>query len=683
MKHYWHRYFRKIVSFSLITTFLLLSASISHLQEEEFDDNEDAQSEYLFNMALESEGATAIASSTSGPAQASGTYTPISLLDGDRRGVNWSNNNGWRCATANQYPDWVEVHFDAPKRIQEIDVFTLKDDYQNPAQPTLAETFSILGITDFELHYWNGSSWIFLAGRSQNNKVWSQFVFTPIVTEKIRLWITGALASYSRVVEIEAWGRDAFEALPTPSTTNPGGCDAKKMNPCEMKANLLAAMRGTPTSPLPYATIGQQTWQGKLNWNYSNWNGGRSQNLPLLAHAIALWRPASEYQGHNAVAWWDTFFNCQNGEGCAVSGAQHLNKMKGVELLSNTYDADSTAAIAAVRHWAVKNAQWGLADKARQYLRLTWALYAMAAGKGAARRVLHRHNANDTSKQKCQATGINVTSENSYNYNGPYLALAGMRSTTLHCCSEDRSPLFTRAIKEQWLASRGFSQLKLKIETRSQKELLDYLESQPQGIYAGENAYALGLDHQQLLLRVIDFAKQADVDFLWQAFLQKIRTSARYHFLAWEDAAGNQNRATVMETNLNRSTIAIYAVRYDHATRTSHLLLPWSNLSVPKQDINGNLICPDPQAQRDNPERCIARPEREGVTNGLARLLPTQSAPNRITATNIGQFDIPNYVHGTIEDSMNIPVSRWLYHIVLNPGAPPGKIRGCESATCQ
>ena len=38
-----------------------------------------------------------------------------------------------------------------------------------------------------------------------NNKVWRKFTFTPISTTKIRVFVTNALAGYSRIAEIEAW----------------------------------------------------------------------------------------------------------------------------------------------------------------------------------------------------------------------------------------------------------------------------------------------------------------------------------------------------------------------------------------------------------------------------------------------------------------------------------------------
>lgn len=151
---------RNFLSLVLVALCLILPAAKAWGQDEGLDTSHTDEEEpfYSYNIALASAGATAFASSTSGAAQASGTYTPMSLLDGERSGLNWGNNGGWRCATADDYPDWVEIHFNGPKTIREVDVFTVQDSYNSPGAPTLDQTFSLLGITDFIVQYWDGAS---------------------------------------------------------------------------------------------------------------------------------------------------------------------------------------------------------------------------------------------------------------------------------------------------------------------------------------------------------------------------------------------------------------------------------------------------------------------------------------------------------------------------------------------
>jgi len=155
------------------------------------------------NMALASNGAIAIASST-----ASAAYSPAGAINGDRKGLNWGAGGGWNDGTPNASPDWIEIQFNGPKSIDEINVFSMQDNYTAPLDPTLTMTFGYWGLRAFEVQYWNGSAWVAVPGGAVtlNNKVWRQFLFSPITTTKIRVFITGALNGYSRVIEVEAWG---------------------------------------------------------------------------------------------------------------------------------------------------------------------------------------------------------------------------------------------------------------------------------------------------------------------------------------------------------------------------------------------------------------------------------------------------------------------------------------------
>ena len=84
------------------------------------------------NVALAANGATAVASSTYGPA-----YAGSGAINGDRTGANWGNGGGWNDATPDLFPDWLEIDFSGEKTIDEIDVFSVQDAYQSPAPPTL------------------------------------------------------------------------------------------------------------------------------------------------------------------------------------------------------------------------------------------------------------------------------------------------------------------------------------------------------------------------------------------------------------------------------------------------------------------------------------------------------------------------------------------------------------------
>ena len=77
------------------------------------------------------------------------------------------------------FPDWIEVDFNGSKTISEIDVVTQQDNTQNPVEPTLSQTFSLYGITAFDVQYWNGSAWTTVSGGSdrQQQGVAAVYVF--------------------------------------------------------------------------------------------------------------------------------------------------------------------------------------------------------------------------------------------------------------------------------------------------------------------------------------------------------------------------------------------------------------------------------------------------------------------------------------------------------------------------
>lgn len=169
------------------------------------------------NVAAASMGATASASS-----QIGGGFPVASVNNGDRKGLNWGSGGGWNDGTQNAFPDWVQIDFPSSKTINEIDVFTVQDNYASPAEPTLSMTFSQFGIVDFQVQYWNGSSWVDIAVVTGNNKVWRQFTFSSVTTTKIRVLVNNALGGYSRITEIEAYQPLVADTTnPTVSITSP------------------------------------------------------------------------------------------------------------------------------------------------------------------------------------------------------------------------------------------------------------------------------------------------------------------------------------------------------------------------------------------------------------------------------------------------------------------------------
>jgi len=154
------------------------------------------------NVALSANGGVASASTSLSGFPASGTN------NGDRKGVNWGSGGGWADSSSGSFPDWLQIDFNGSKSINEVDVFTLQDNYSSPSEPTEAMTFGSYGLTAYDVQYWNGSAWVTVTGGSitGNNKVWRKITFSLVTTSKIRVLTNAAIDNgYSRITEVEAW----------------------------------------------------------------------------------------------------------------------------------------------------------------------------------------------------------------------------------------------------------------------------------------------------------------------------------------------------------------------------------------------------------------------------------------------------------------------------------------------
>jgi FtsP/CotA-like multicopper oxidase with cupredoxin domain len=153
------------------------------------------------NVALASNGGTALASS-----EYSAAYPASGVINGDRIG-GWGFGGAWTDATPNAYPDWVQITFNGPKTINEVDVFTLQDAYAVPVVPTPTLTATLYSLIAFDVEYWDGAAWVIVPGGSitNNTLVWNKINFPAITTSQIRVNVTAGRGGSSRIVEIEAW----------------------------------------------------------------------------------------------------------------------------------------------------------------------------------------------------------------------------------------------------------------------------------------------------------------------------------------------------------------------------------------------------------------------------------------------------------------------------------------------
>ena len=115
------------------------------------------------NVALATAGGTATASSTIGTG-----YPASSAINNERAGANWGGGTGgWKDATGNGWPDWLQVNFSGSKKIDRVVVYSAQDILT--AEPTDTMTFALYGLRDFSVQAWNGSAWVTLGTVSRQH----------------------------------------------------------------------------------------------------------------------------------------------------------------------------------------------------------------------------------------------------------------------------------------------------------------------------------------------------------------------------------------------------------------------------------------------------------------------------------------------------------------------------------
>ncbi|MBA2259336.1 MAG: S8 family serine peptidase [Acidobacteria bacterium] len=215
------------------------------------------------NVALASNGGVATASSTYTG------YPASAAIDGLRPGLTY-----WNDATFNTWPDWVEVAFAGAKTINEVDVFSVQDNYAAPSAPTQSMTFSLYGLRDFEVQYWTGTGWVPVPDGTitGNTLVWRQLTFAAITTTRIRVWVTRPVDVWSRITEIEAYE----------SAQLAGAVRTSK----EVQLNFVGQIP-TYTNPTSPVTAGSQPLLIDQSGYIYRWDGTSMYTLPTPTSAPA------------------------------------------------------------------------------------------------------------------------------------------------------------------------------------------------------------------------------------------------------------------------------------------------------------------------------------------------------------------------------------------------------------
>jgi hypothetical protein len=119
-------------------------------------------------------------------------------------------------------------------------------------------------VTSFDAQYFDGATWQTVPGGSVagNNLVKRRLTFAPVTTAKIRVVVSGALAGYSRVVEVEAY---AGNAAPTPTPT-------PRVNVALSSGGAVASASSTYSPDYPVGAVNDGDRRG-VNWGAGGgWN---------------------------------------------------------------------------------------------------------------------------------------------------------------------------------------------------------------------------------------------------------------------------------------------------------------------------------------------------------------------------------------------------------------------------
>lgn len=406
--------------------------------------------------------------------------------------------------------------------------------------------------------------------------------------------------------------------------------DFAMATPGEMLHELNAALRNQPET---------YNWRANLDPTFNCWRVGCSENLTVIAAAVALVKApigtAPNGTPYNIYNWWHSFLNCQNGVSCNVSPAGSLIYFKGSEMMANTYDWSVTAAVSAVNWWAHQHGDAAMANESRLYLRKTWVVYALAAGSSYARQ--YRDDIDESGNLVGDGTGqfthrCQVNSAGTPYFDGPFLPLASPRTNRSFYCSDSRGVLLAKAIA--WPLTKNNQ------EDAELANLRAYIEPNWPGNAYGENVYALNGNERLLIQDHINNGNQVPA-FLSVLNNGNTRFRVRMHFLGWPGV-----RVSVIEESANNNTKGpLYAAKYDRSIREAHMLYPWR-----------------PSAS-------------SGYQSGYGRLLPTEVSPTYVEASNTADDETPPLNHGGLHIlRFNVPSSPPLYHVVVGPDMPASQM---------
>jgi hypothetical protein len=142
-----------------------------------------------------------LAATRLGTATASSSYPgrgPELAVDGITDSTLWDQGQGWNDGTPDAYPDTLSVAFDGTAPIGRVRVHTL-DSAQYPAAQ--------FGIADADVQVHTGGIWTTVGQIRGNTRGVNDLTFPAAQADAVRVVVSAARVSYSRIIELEALPR--------------------------------------------------------------------------------------------------------------------------------------------------------------------------------------------------------------------------------------------------------------------------------------------------------------------------------------------------------------------------------------------------------------------------------------------------------------------------------------------
>ena len=177
------------------------------------------------NVALAANGGVASAQNYTQDGVYSGLHFQPSYANDGVRYISPNGDEYWR--DENGLPTWLRIDFNGIKLINEIDVYTVRDDWPTQGDPSSIENFTTFGTQSLDVEYMNPQTqaWSSIPGGSisGNNLLWRKFTFSPLATNAIRVKVNASPDNVARIDEVEAWTGSSSTPAPKNAALDSNG----------------------------------------------------------------------------------------------------------------------------------------------------------------------------------------------------------------------------------------------------------------------------------------------------------------------------------------------------------------------------------------------------------------------------------------------------------------------------